>query len=442
MSSPSARSEFRGTAIAVVAVCFAFNFVARGVADAYAAFVLPLEAEFGWSRQSVTGVFATYMLMAGLGAPLAGMVFDRIGPRAVYGGGLLVLASGAWLSGRVESLWQLYLTAGLLTGLGASALGMVSATTLIARWHRRHLSKAIAIAYAGFGSGILVVLPAVQWAIEHHGWRFAYQALGVSVVVLWPLSMMLPWRRIAAGAPGGTRGPASHTVATSAPPPPAGRRSADDAESTHTPSSAASSQAVPTLRDALRTGAYWRLVQVFFFTSFATFLVTPQTVAFLVEAGYSPITAASALGMTGLLATAGLVATGWSVGRFGYARTALLTYASTAIGVAMLLLASYAPSGTVLAAHVAFFGIVQGSRGPIVSTLTSRIFGGPSAGTIYGTIFSSMSIGGAAGAYVGGALHDLTGSYRLIFVLSMVTIALAAAPFRGKATILGAAGVR
>ena len=415
MTGPSARSESRGTAIAVVAVCFAFNFVARGVADAYAAFVLPLEAQFGWSRQSVTGVFAVYMLMAGLGAPLTGMVFDRIGPRAVYGGGLLVLASGAWLSGRVESLWQLYLSAGLLTGLGASALGMVSATTLIARWHRRHLSKAIAIAYAGFGSGVLVVLPAVQWAIEHHGWRFAYQALGVSVAVLWPLTMMLPWHRIAAGAPTPTRLPTADTAAPNA---------------------------GPTLREATRTTAYWRLVQVFFFTSFSNFMVTPQTVAFLVEAGYSPITAASALGMAGLLATAGLVATGWSVGRFGYARTALITYASTAIGVAMLLLASYAPSGAVLVAHVAFFGIVQGTRGPIVSTLTSRIFGGSSAGTIYGTVFSSMSIGGAAGAYVGGALHDLTGSYRLVFVLSILSIAIAAAPFRGKATVLSAAGVR
>ena len=134
--------------------------------------------------------------------------------------------------------------------------------------------------------------------------------------------------------------------------------------------------------------------------------------------------------------------TGWLVGRLGYARTALLTYASTALGVAMLLLASWLPAMPVLVAHVLFFGLVQGTRGPIVSTLSSRIFAGRSAGTIYGTVFASMSIGGAVGAYLGGALHDLTGGYRLLFLLSLLSIVLAAAPFRGEAAILRAAGVR
>lgn len=399
-----------GTAIAVVAVAFLFQFVARGVADAYVAFILPLEAEFGWSRQTLTGVFATYMLMSGLGAPAAGWAFDRLGPRAVYTGGLALLAAGTWLAGQAEAPWQLYLTAGVTVGLGVAALGMVSAATLIARWHRRHLSTAIAIAYAGFGLGILVTLPLVQALIERHGWRTAWEMLGIGVAALLPLCLLLPWRRFADGPTGPSAGEPG-------------------------PSGTAARRG-PTLRDALRSAAYWRLVQAFVFTALASYLITPQTVAFLIEAGFAPLTAASAYGTAGLLSTGGVIAAGWLAGRVGYGPTAWLTYGFTALGIAALLVASHSPSSAALACHVVFFGLAQGARGPIISTLSNRLFAGSSAGTIYGTIFCSMAIGGAIGSYAGGALHDLTGGYRTAFVLALLSILVAAEPFRAGSAMM------
>ena len=77
----TAAREATPTAITVVALAFLFYFLGRGVADAFSAFILPLEAEFGWSRQSMTGVFATYMLMAGLASPRGRGLVDRFGPR-------------------------------------------------------------------------------------------------------------------------------------------------------------------------------------------------------------------------------------------------------------------------------------------------------------------------------------------------------------------------
>jgi MFS family permease len=404
------RSGAGGTAIAVVAIAFLFQFVARGVADAFVAFILPLEAEFGWSRQSLTGVFATYMLMSGLGAPVAGWAFDRLGPRVVYTGGLALLAAGTWLAGQAVAPWQLYLTAGVTVGLGVAALGMVSAATLIARWHRRNLSTAIAIAYAGFGLGILVTLPIVQALIERYGWRTAWEMLGIGVAALLPLCLLLPWRRFADGP----AGPLA--------------RASDPTD--------AARQRGPTLHDALRSPAYWRLVQAFVFTAVASYLVTPQTVAFLIETGFAPLTAASAYGTAGLLSTGGVIAAGWLAGRLGFGRTAWLTYGFTAVGVGALLLASYTPSTAALVCHVVFFGLAQGARGPIISTLSNRLFAGSSAGTIYGTIFCSMAIGGAIGSYAGGALHDLTGGYRTSFVLALLSILVAAEPFRAGSAIL------
>ena len=350
------------------------------------------------------------MLMSGLGAPLAGWAFDRLGPRVVYTGGLALLAAGTWLAGQAVAPWQLYLSAGVTVGLGVAALGMVSAATLIARWHRRHLATAIAIAYAGFGLGILVTLPLVQALIERYGWRTAWEMLGIGVATLLPLCLLLPWRRFADG-------PAL---------PCAGKRGAEDTAGRHG----------PTLRDALRSPAYWRLVQAFVFTAIANYLITPQTVAFLIEAGFAPLTAASAYGTAGLLSTVGVIGAGWLAGRMGFGRTAWLTYGFTAVGVGALLLASYRPSTLALVCHVVFFGLAQGARGPIISTLSNRLFAGSRAGTIYGTIFCSMAIGGAIGSYAGGALHDLTGGYRTTFVLALLSILLAAEPFRAGSAIL------
>lgn len=402
---PPSRPEFTATAVAVVALAFAFNFVARGVADAFAAFVLPLEQAFGWPRRAVTGVFAAYMLTSGVAAPFAGWAFDRLGPRAVYGGGLALVAAGAWLSSRIDALWQLYLSAGVMVGIGVAALGMTTATALISRWHRRHLSTAIAVAYAGLGGGILVALPLVQALIERLGWRDAWAWLGLATLALLPGCLLLPWRRISAG-PFGT-GPRGASAATG-----------------------------PTLREALRTPAYWRLVQAISMTAFSSFLVTPQTIAFLVEAGLPPLAAASAYGTAGLLSTLGVIATGWLCGRLGYGRTARLTFASTGLGLVALLVASFELSFGVLALYVLCFGIAQGARGPIVSTLTSRHFAGAHVGTIYGTVFCSMAIGGASGAWIGGALHDLTGGYRAIFALSLASLLLAIDAFRPRSAIL------
>jgi MFS family permease len=406
---PADRSELTGTAVAVVALAFAFNFVARGVADAFAAFVLPLEEAFGWPRRAVTGVFATYMLASGLAAPLAGLAFDRLGPRAVYGGGLALVAGGAWLSSRIDALWQLHLSAGVMVGIGVAALGMTTATALIARWHRRHLSTSIAIAYAGLGSGILVALPLVQALIERHGWRDAWALVGLGTLALLPGCLLLPWRRLAGG--------------------PDGRADPHDA-------AGIASAAGPTLRAALRTPAYWRLVQAISLTAFASFLVTPQTVALLVESGLSPIAAAGAYGTAGLLSTVGVVGTGWACGRLGFGRTARLTFVATAAGLGALLAVSYRASPAALAAYVLCFGIAQGARGPIVSTLTSRHFAGAHVGTIYGTVFCSMAIGGASGAWIGGALHDLTGGYRAVLLLSLLALALGAEAFRPRSSVL------
>jgi len=425
MTDTEPRSEARASdrasrlAIAVLAVAFVLNFAGRGLVEGFSAFVLPLEQAFGWPRSALTGVVATQMLVSGLAAPVAGWLFDRYGPRTVYCAGLALLGAAVLLASQAQSLWIVYLGAGVLMGAGAAATGMVCAASLIGRWYRARLSTAIAIAYAGSGCGVLVMVPLSQAMIDTIGWRAAWLSLGAGALVLVPVCAFLPWATL-------SRPPQEPLVDPAAP-----------RATTVSPPASQSDQARAALRAAWRDPAYWRLSQVFFFTALASYLVTPQVVALLIEGGFAPLVAASAYGLAGLLSTIGIIGSGWSSDRIGHQRTALLSFLSTACGLCGLIAVALTGSLLGLAVYVACFGVAQGARGPIVSALSSRLFAGPGVATIYGTIFGLMALGAALGAWAGGLLHDLTNAYWPVAVVSGVSLVAAALPFRQGSALMG-----
>jgi MFS family permease len=388
------------TAALVLLIAFGCNVVGRGIGDSFMVFVLPLSAEFGWTRAAVSSVYSAFLVVTGLSAPITGMLIDRWGPRVVYPLGLMILGAACLLASRLSELWQFQLALGLVAGAGVSMLGMVPASMLIGRWFRDRMSTAMGVAYAGFGIGTLAVVPIAQRLIELFGWRQAYAALGLGALALLPLMLLLPWQRIAGDRPKAARAEARE---------PAG----------------------PALARALRTRAYWQIVQLFAFTSLTTFSVITQVVPFLVESGLSPIEAAAAFGTAGLLSVFGIMGAGWAADRVGYRRTVTVTFVSTFLGVASLYAFSHAPAPWLVVAFIACFGSCQGARGPVVSALAASHFGGPAFATIYGTMFAWMSVAGAIGTFVAGWLFDVTGGYRAGLAFSMACVLVAVAPFWG-----------
>jgi MFS family permease len=153
------------------------------------------------------------------------------------------------------------------------------------------------------------------------------------------------------------------------------------------------------------------LAQAFFFTSVVVYTVLVQMIANLVSTGFTPIEAASAFGFAGMLSVLGVASAGRLADVLGARRTATLTFICTALGLASLLALSYFPSHWFLMSFVAFFGIAQGARGPIISGLCSKLFPGPGLATIYGVAYACMSVGAASGAMMSGLLYDWTGGY-------------------------------
>ncbi len=373
----------------------------RGLGDTYAVFLLPLEREFGWTRSQLTSVYSIYLLTHGLTSPLIGFLFDRIGPRWVYGAGLACLGGAFFLAAGLTTLWQFYVLVGGLVGLGVSLNGMVAGSALLSRWYRERLSTAIGIAFSATGIGTILFVPLAQYLVANYDWRVAYRVLGLMALALAPLVMLLlPWKSFTAGHPDHRREGKSRAGETGW-----------------------------TLRAAMRSPMFRGLGQAFFCTATAMFSIIVQLVAFLVDAGFSPLAAATAFGAVGLMSAISVMGSGFTSDRFGYRQTVTVTFVGTAIGMLILLLLTYSPSIALLCLFVPVFGLCMGVRGPIIASISARHFAGPHVATIYGSIYSMNALGAAFGSLMGGFLHDLTGGYRVSLVVALCFLALASSPF-------------
>jgi MFS family permease len=212
--------------------------------------------------------------------------------------------------------------------------------------------------------------------------------------------LLLPWRRITAGASNITR------VAQS--------RATDETW---------------TLGSAMRHHAFWALFSIFFFTALGMFSISVQVVTYLVEVGFPPLQAATAWGFSGVLLLIGMLTVSWLDGLLGRRRAILLAYGLTIAGILMLWALSRHPSLWLLTGFLVCFGSTMGSRGPLVAASAMSIFRGKRVGTIMGTITIGQGIGSALGSWAGGLLHDWAQSYELVFAFALVSVVLGMTPF-------------
>jgi predicted MFS family arabinose efflux permease len=358
---------------------------------AFAVLYLPLVDEFGATRAEVATVQSAVLLLGGLGSPLIGWAFDRLGPRRLFQWGALLAAAGLVAASGAASLPALVLTYGIVAGLGLSTLGSQANLVVAALWYPRARGRAIAVADLGTGFGAFCFLPLGQALVTTAGWRatlLVWAALLVAVVL--PLNA---FQRVPAA-------------------PPVRRRDAGGGAGDWT------------LAAALGAAPFWWLVATRFFGACAFPLLNVHMVAYAIGQGIDATTAAAALGAVSLVSLAGRLTTGWLCDRLGRAETLTLAYASAALGVGCLaLLATNGWPGW-LVLHVAFYGMAQGSSGIVASARAADVFAGASFGAIYGWLSLAVGPGEALGAWLGGRIFDATGSYLGAF--AFVWLALAA----------------
>jgi len=387
-------------ALVVLALCFALSLLGRGLGESFTVFLKPISETFGWDRAQVVSVYSLTALAGGLSAPLIGRLFDHSGPRMVYSLGLLLLGGAFLTAAFADRLWQFQISIGLCVGIGIAFIGNVPNSILLGRWFGPRLPTAMAVVYSATGAGVLVLLPASQILIDHIGWRGAYQFFGaIALILLLPL-LLLPWRLFATGSP--------HVV-----------KPAEDAFA----------EEGWTLPGALRHHAFWALFATFFFTAVGMYAIAPQVVAYLIDAGFPPLQAATAWGFSGVVLLFGMLGVSWLDGLIGRRPSVLFSYALSIIGILMLWALQWRPNVLLLTGFVICFGSMIGSRGPLLTATAMKIFRGKRVGTIYGTISIGSGVGSAFGSWAGGLIHDLSHSYNPLIVFALIAVMLGMIPF-------------
>jgi MFS family permease len=154
-----------------------------------------------------------------------------------------------------------------------------------------------------------------------------------------------------------------------------------------------------------------------------------QAVAYLVDAGFQPLQAATAWGFSGVLLFFGMLSVSWLDALIGRRRAILFSYAMTTSGIAMLWLLARYPNTVLLAGFLICFGSTIGSRGPLITAAAMNIYRGNRVGTIIGTISIGSGLGAALGSWSGGLIHDLTGSYDPVILFALIAVWLGMIPF-------------
>ena len=383
---PAERHARRALAIAAVTLA-----IQNGILMAFAVLYLPLIAEFGGSRGEVATVQSAALLLGGVSGPLVGWAFDRLGPGRLFQGGAVLGVLAFALASRVDSLPLLVLTYGVLGGLALAALGSQANLILAALWYPGARGRAIAVADLGTGLGAFCFIPLGQALVSALGWRetlLVWAALLMLIVL--PLSA---FQRLPGDGHAGRLAPREPPAAW-------------------------------TVAGAIRSRPFWWLAATRFFGAFAFPVLNVHMVAYAIDQGIAPARAATALGAVSLVSLAGRLTTGVLCDRLGRAETLTITYASAAAGIGCLVLLRTTAAPWWLALYVLFYGMAQGSTGIVHSARAADVFTGASFGSIYGWLALAVGPGEALGAWLGGTMYDVWGSYLPAF--GVVVLALAA----------------
>jgi predicted MFS family arabinose efflux permease len=360
-----------------------------GVRQSLGLFIPDMAADLHWSTTTFGLAFAIQNLLWGLASPLAGMVADRFGTARVLVIGGVLYALSLMLMAGVASPWALHASGGLLLGLGVGfttfpvVLGAVG--RLVAPKRR---GLALGIVSAGGSLGQFIMAPTTEHLNQTLGWSDALLAMGVISLLIIPLGLAL-----------GGKPDTNHAEGESA------------------------SLGVA-LTEAFGHRGYRLLTLGFFVCGFHIAVIATHLPTFVQTCGLPGSVAAGTLAVVGLFNMAGTVVAGLLGDRF---RKKWLLSAIYGLRAVLILIFLAAPKTEVtFLLFGAAMGLLWLSTVPPTSGIIVQIFGARYMATLFGVVMLSHQIGAFAGAWIGGVVFDMTGSFDLVWILS-IALGVAAA---------------
>lgn len=359
-------------------VCLALIF---GVSYSFAAFFTSFADEFAAQRADVSWIFGLSGLVYFVLGTLGGILADRFGPRVVCSAGMALIALGLLLTSWAQALWMVYLSYGLLVGLGIAFVYTPSIAS-VQPWFTLRRGLAGGIASSGVGAGTLLVPVLVAMGISTMPWREAMRLLALGVLVLGLLASGL-LRRAPASAQPGAGGTASGL----------------------------------SLRETLRTPTFRWFYLATVLASPVMFIPFAHLSASARDLGLHESLAVGLVGLIGMGSLVGRFSIGWLADRIGRAPTLVLMQLS--MGLSYLLWA-VAGGHALLVVFALWFGLSYGSIVSLLPAICMDYFGGRSVASVVGALYSGAAVGNLLGPVLAGAAFDRSGHYFGVMAVCLV----------------------
>ncbi|EON12646.1 MFS transporter [Pandoraea sp. SD6-2] len=373
---------------------------AMGTRQTFGLFINPFSYDRGVPVTLVAFAIALHNLVWGFAQPFAGAMADRHGPAPVVAFGAFAFAGGLAMAALAPSGMWLVIGLGVLVGLGISCttFGVVLPAVSRAVTPEKR-TMAMGLVSAGGSLGQVALVPIAQGLRQTYGVSTSLFALALILCCAAPLGLFMTLQR---------RGNAAGKAASPA--------SGNDGEHV-------------SLREVLRQArshrGYQLLTLGFFTCGFQLAFIATHLPGYLMMCHMPAGLGATALALIGLFNMAGSWACGWLGGR--YRQHHVLGWLYLIRGAAIALFFLLPKSDTSVVIFAAIMGLTWLGTVPLTSGLVAKVFGTQHLGTLFGLCFMSHQVGSFLGAWLGGYVLDVTGSYNLIWAATAILGAVAAA---------------
>jgi MFS family permease len=388
----------------VLVVMFVSMLAGVGVRAAPGVMIVPLQRAFGWDVATISGAVSINIILLGATGPFLTGLIDGFGLKRTIMSCMAILMAGTGLSIFMTAPWQLFLTWGLMVGIGSGAGAVGMAAAVANRWFAKRTGFAMGLLTSANAAGQLIFLPLLAMLANRFGWQGVAICMTIAMAVSLPLiAIMLPESPATVGL--GAYG--SNTL-WQAPP----RRGNPFAV------------AFSALGRGARSMDFWLLVVSFGICGFSTNgLINTHMIAYCADHGIAEVNGASILAVIGVFSLIGATLSGWACDRFN-PRVLLFWYYGLR-GLSLVVLPFTQFDALSLSVFAVFYGLDWVATGPATFALANEVFGRRDAPVIVSWIFAGHQVGGALAALGAGAVRGFTGTYLLAFITSGVACLLA-----------------
>lgn len=383
------KSFFRSPAYILFAAT-AVVLIANGSRQSFGLFLEPISTDLSWGVSEFAFAIAAQNLIMGVAAPFTGALADRyMRPTSVIALSAALYTAGLALVSVSVTPETMFLSAGLIVGLGASGVGLTLPLGIVGRIApETSRTLWLGIVTAGGSAGQFTFGLTANGLIDGFGWAGGIIALAILVALAVPLAYSMRW---------------------------AGE-------------SAFSKPDIETLGGALKKASahrgYWLLVMGFFVCGFQVQFVGTHLPKYLTDSGAGAWLAATAISVIGLFNLFGTIAAGWAGGR--WRKRSLLSQIYLARGLLFLVFLYVPVNEVTVISFSALLGLLWLSTVPLTSGIVAQVFGPRYMSTLFAIVFLSHQLGAFSGVFLGGLFYDMFGTYEAAWWLAIALSAAAA----------------